>query len=59
MKVKDSQNKYFMLEYYKIYWEVELTPFSTPLSLAQVRAEVRDIDKDVSAKNSVAKMLVS
>lgn len=44
-------------EFIAYYWGAELTPFSTPLSLAQVRAEVRDIDEDVDAKNSVAKML--
>lgn len=46
-------------EFIAYYWGAELTPFSTPLSLAQVRAEVRNIDEDVDAKNSVAKMLVS
>ena len=44
-------------EFIAYYWGAELTPFSTPLSLAQVRAEVRNIDEDVDAKNSVAKML--
>lgn len=46
-------------EFIAYYWGAELTPFSTPLSLAQVRAEVRNIDEDVDAKNFVAKMLVS
>lgn len=41
------------------YWRAELDPFSTPLSLAQVRANVRDIDEDVFATNPIAKMLVS
>ena len=44
-------------EFIAYYWGAELTPFSTPLSLAQVRTEVRNIDEDVDAKNSVAKML--
>lgn len=46
-------------EFIAYYWGAELTPFSTPLSLAQVRAEVCNIDEDVDAKNFVAKMLVS
>lgn len=46
-------------EFIAYYWGAELTPFSTSLSLNQVREMVRDIDEDVDATNPVAKMLVS
>ena len=46
-------------EFIAYYWGAELSPFSTSLSLVQVREKVRDIDEDVGAKNPAAKMLVS
>lgn len=46
-------------EFIAYYWGAELNPFSTPLSLAQVRANARDIDVDVIATNPIAKIPVS
>jgi len=46
-------------EFIADYWGAEFAPFSSPLSLAQVREKVRDLEENVDAENPAAKVLVS
>jgi len=46
-------------EFIAYYLGAELDPFSNPLSMSQVRKEIRELDVDVDGTNPEAKMIVS